>query len=152
MLSFLLDEQISPEIAKQIKNKYPEITILSIHTWQKGNYLEVADEIILKAAAIEKLTLVTYDQKTIPPILVEWGQGNINHAGVVFIDYRSITPNNFGGLIKGIVWLWKTQNDANWQNRIVYLRPNFQCRFFKYAMLRSRDYRKERSQTILAQI
>lgn len=124
MLSFLLDEQISPEIAKQINQKSPEIPIFSIHTWQNGHYLGVADETILQGAAIAKLTLVIYDQKTIPPILVEWGQGNINHAGVIFIDYSSISPSNFGGLVKAIVWLWKTQNKSNWQNRIVYLQPN----------------------------
>ncbi|VEP17601.1 conserved hypothetical protein [Hyella patelloides LEGE 07179] len=124
MLSFLLDEQISPEIAKQIARKYPEIPIFSLHTWQNGHYLGVDDETILQAAAKANLTLVTYDQKTIPPILVKLGQANLNHAGVIFIDYRSISPSNFGGLVRAIVWLWKTQNDANWQNRIVYLQPN----------------------------
>ena len=53
------------------------------------------DEIILKAASVEKLTFITYDQQTIPPILIEWGQANIHHAGIVFIDYRSIAPNHF---------------------------------------------------------
>ena len=123
MLSFLLDEQISPEIAKQIDSKHPEIPIFTIYTWQKGYYLGVSDEIILKAAASEQLTLITYDQKTIPPILSEWGQANISHAGVIFIDYRSISPNNFGGLVRAIIWLWDTQSQGDWQNRIVYLQP-----------------------------
>ena len=34
MLSFLLDEQISPEVAKQINRKQPEISIHSIHSWR----------------------------------------------------------------------------------------------------------------------
>jgi hypothetical protein len=123
MLSFLLDEQISPEIVKQVNSKHSTIPIFTIHTWQKGFYLGVSDEIILKAAAEEGLTLITYDQKTIPPILSEWGQRNINHAGVIFIDYRSIPPNNFGGLIRAIIWLWDTQSQEVWQNRIVYLQP-----------------------------
>ena len=123
MLSFLLDEQISPEIAKQITKKRVDIEIFTLYTWQKGYYLGVSDEVILKAAAKEELTFITYDQKTIPPILFEWGQANINHAGVVFIDYRSITPNNFGALVRAIIWLWDTQNQENWQNRIVYLQP-----------------------------
>lgn len=123
MLSFLLDEQISPEIAKQISQKRSDISIFSIHTWQKGNYLGIADEIILKAAVSEELTLITYDQKTIPPILSKWGQANINHAGIIFIDYRSIPPNNFGRLVRAIIWLWDTQNRENWQNRIVSLQP-----------------------------
>ena len=73
MLSFLLDEQISPEIAKQIGKKRTDIPIFMIQTWHNGNYLGISDEIILNAAAAEKLTLITYDQKTIPPILSEWG-------------------------------------------------------------------------------
>lgn len=73
MLSFLLDEQISPEVAKQINRKYPEISIFSIHSWHNGNYLGVSDETILQAASVDRLTLITYDQKTIPPILVSWG-------------------------------------------------------------------------------
>ena len=124
MLSFLLDEQISPKIAEQINIKHPEIPIFSLHTWQNGAYLGIADEVILQNAAIEKVTLVTYDQKTIPPILVEWGQANLNHSGVIFIDYRSISPSNFGRLIKALVWLWKTQGKSSWQNRIIYLQPN----------------------------
>lgn len=123
MLSFLLDEQISPEIAKQIEQKRPDIPIFSIHIWQKGYYLGISDEIILKAAVAEKLTLITYDQKTIPPILSEWGQANINHQGVIVIDYRSIPPNNFGELVRAIIWLWDTQRQADWQNRIIYLQP-----------------------------
>jgi hypothetical protein len=123
MLSFLLDEQISPEIAKQIKQKRPDIPIFSIHIWQKGYYLGISEKIILKAAVAEKLTLITYDQKAIPPILSEWGQANINHQGVIFIDYRSIPPNNFGELVRAIIWLWDTQSQADWQNRIIYLQP-----------------------------
>jgi predicted nuclease of predicted toxin-antitoxin system len=124
MLAFLLDEQISPTVVKQVNNKYPEIPIVSIHAWQNGNFLGVPDELILQAAKLEQLTIITYDQKTIPPLLVEWGQAGIEHTGVVFIDYCSISPSNFGGLIKAIIWLWKTQNKSNWQNRIVYLQPS----------------------------
>ena len=124
MLSFLLDEQISPEVAKQINSKHPEISIFSIHSWRNGSFLGVSDEAILQAAKLKQLTLITYDQKTIPPILVKWGQANIDHAGVVFIDYRSISPSNFGELIKAIVWLGQTQKNSAWQNRIVYLQPS----------------------------
>ena len=124
MLSFLLDEQISPEIAKQISQKRPEIKIYALQTWQKGIYMGLSDETILEAAAKEKLSLVTYDQTTIPPILVEWGERKMEHSGVIFIDYRSISPRNFGGIVKAIIWLWETQNQSNWQNRIVYLQPS----------------------------
>ena len=121
MLSFLLDEQISPKIARQINLQYSEIEIVSIHDWQDGIYLGIDDETILQAAATEFLTLVTYDQNTIPPVLVEWGEAAKSHTGVIFIDYRSFPPSNFGRLIKAIVWLWQAENTRDWKNRIVYL-------------------------------
>ncbi len=69
MLSFLLDEQISPEVAKQIKRKGAEIPIYSIYMWQEGRCLGVPGEVILLAATEAGLTLVSYDLKTIPPII-----------------------------------------------------------------------------------
>jgi hypothetical protein len=123
MLSFLLDEHISPTVAEQISHKRPEIPIFPLITWQEGRYLGDSDEIILKAATVARLTLVTYDQNTIPPLLCEWGEAQKSHSGVVFIDYQSITPSNFGLLIRSLLALWDLQGRADWTNRLVYLKP-----------------------------
>ncbi|MCZ8305127.1 MAG: hypothetical protein O9336_00195 [Microcystis sp. LE19-98.1E] len=48
-----------------------------------------SDEIVLKAAAEARLTLVTYDQNSITPVLWEWGEAWKSHSGVIFIDLRS---------------------------------------------------------------
>lgn len=123
MVAFLLDEQISPKIVMQVSAKREDIPIYSIHDYTNGAYLGVGDEIVLTTAASDGLTLITYDQKTIPLILVEWGQARKNHAGVIFIDNRSIPANKFGALVKAIIWLYDRQKDADWQNRIIYLQP-----------------------------
>ena len=47
MLSFLLDEHISPIVAKQIQQKQPELVIFPLHTWQEGRYLGLPDNVIL---------------------------------------------------------------------------------------------------------
>ena len=125
MLSFLLDEHISPTVAEQIQRKCPEITIFPLLKWQEGRYLGLDDEIILKAATEAELTLVTYDKNTIPPILVAWGEAKISHKGIIFIDYQSIPPSNFGQLVHGLIQLWKTQRELDWTNRLIYLQsPN----------------------------
>ena len=80
-------------------------------------------EIILHGSTEAGLTLVTYDQKTIPPILYEWGEAGMAHGGVIFVDYQSIPPSNFGKLIRSLIWLWETQHQFDWQNRLVYLQP-----------------------------
>jgi len=79
----------SKTVAEQIIYKRPEISIFPLITWLKGRYLGDSDEIVLKAAAEARLTLVTYDQNSITPVLWEWGEAWKSHSGVIFIDLRS---------------------------------------------------------------
>jgi predicted nuclease of predicted toxin-antitoxin system len=123
MLSLLLDENMSPEIVRQIREKRSDIAVASIHHWHEGKYKAQRDEEILIAAAQEGLTLVTYDQKTILPVLVQWGQIGTDHTGIVFIDDRSIASNNFGALVRTLILLWDSSFNADWTNRIEFLRP-----------------------------
>ena len=123
MLSFLLDEHISPTIAEQINRKRPEIIIFPLITWQAGRYLGLTDNIVLQAATDAQLTLVTYDQNTIPPLLCEWGDSQKSHGGVIFIDYQSIPPSNFGLLMRSLLALWDVQGKQDWTNRLIYLKP-----------------------------
>jgi hypothetical protein len=123
MLSLLLDEHISQTIARQIATRRPEITIVSLHDWEAGRYLETPDDDILRAAAPARLTLVTYDQRTIPSLLVRLASEGFPHGGIVFIDERVIPPDAFGPLIRSLIWLWEQYHDWDWENRIFYLRP-----------------------------
>ena len=97
MLSLLLDQQISPEVAEQVSARRQEIPILSLYEWREGAFVGIADARTLQAATEEGLTLVTYDRKTIPPVLVEWGTAGLPHGGVVFVDNRTMASNDFGG-------------------------------------------------------
>ena len=123
MLSLLLDENISPEVAAQIHQKRPDIRIISIHMWQDGLFMAEPDELILTDAAALELTLVTYDQKTIMPVLVQWGYVGTDHAGVIFIDDLSIATHDFGSIIRSLIALWDASHQEDWTNIITYLRP-----------------------------
>jgi hypothetical protein len=123
MLSLLLDENISPEVAAQIHQKRPDIRIISIHMWQDGLFMAEPDELILTDAAALGLTLVTYDQKTIMPVLVQWGYVGTDHAGVIFIDDLSIATHDFGSIIRSLIALWDASHQEDWTNIITYLRP-----------------------------
>lgn len=122
MLSLLLDENFSPEIATQIVQKRPDIPAISLHHWHSGRFKAQPDESILVAAASEELTLVTYDQKTIMPVLMQWGQSGRDHAGVVFVDNYTIAPNDLGTLIRSLTALWDTCHEESWGNRVDFLR------------------------------
>lgn len=121
MLSLLLDEHISPVVAEQITERHPTIPVQSIHHWRQGALMKTPDSLILRAAADEGLTLVTYDQKTIPTLLVEWGALSIAHGGVIFVDQRTIPPEAFGALIRALVVLWEQEHERDWRNRIFFL-------------------------------
>jgi hypothetical protein len=97
------------------------LTVLSIYRWREGTLTGQDDELVLRAAAEDGLTLVTYDLKTVPPLLAEWGAAGIAHQGVVFVDDRTIRSSNFGDLIRALVHLWDREHDRDWQDRIVFL-------------------------------
>lgn len=121
MLSLLLDQQISPEIAEQVRAKRPKIPILSLYEWQDGAFVGVADRLILRAAADGNLALITYDRKTIPAILVEWGIAGVSHSGVVFVDNLTIAPNDFGRLVRALIAYWDQEHASDWTDRIGFL-------------------------------
>ena len=121
MLSLLLDQHLSREIAEQVRAKRPEIPILSLYEWREGSCIGIADALILRAAADEDLTLVTYDRKTIPPVLVEWGATVIAHGGVVFVDNLTIASNDYGRLVRTLIYYWEQECTSDWTNRIGFL-------------------------------
>ena len=121
MLSFLLDEHISPKIAEQLRRKCPDITVYVLQIWEQGRYLQSADSLLLNLASQHSLTLVTYDLKTIPVLLAELAEQGHEHGGVVFVDQKTIPPNNFGLLIKSLIYLWEAEKEKIWKNRAIFL-------------------------------
>ncbi len=123
MLSFLTDENISPMVAIQVKLKQPDIVIYNIFDWREGKYLKTDDRIILEAALEENLTLVTYDQNSIPERLSQMAADNQQHSGVLFIDKKSIAQHDIGGQAGAIIRYWQKMNSLDWMNVVNYLHP-----------------------------
>ena len=120
-LHLLLDENISHEIASQVKRKRAEIPIESLHFWREGAFLHTEDREILLAAAEENLTLVTYDLATIPIELVVLAEQGHSHGGVIFIDELAIASNDFGGLVRSLISFCDAHKDWDWKDRIAFL-------------------------------
>ncbi len=121
MLAILLDEQISPVVAQELRRKAKYLTVFCMAEWHDGQFLGRPDEESLAAAAKENLTLVTYDRRTVPPILKAWAEEDKEHGGVVFIDNRTIAPSDFGALIHALQRLQKATGDWDWANRVYML-------------------------------
>ncbi len=119
-LHLLLDDNISPVVGEQIGAKRPDIPVTTIHTWRDGGFLSASDEDILAAAWAEGLTLVTYDTQILSDLRFRFDQC-IPFAGLIFVDDASIAANDFGALVRSLVYLWDRECGADWTNRLVFL-------------------------------
>jgi hypothetical protein len=43
--------------------------------------------------------LLPNDRRTIPPLLKTWAEEERTHGGVVFVDEKTISPADIGGLV-----------------------------------------------------
>jgi len=121
VLRLLLDEHLSPDIVPAIRAIRPDIVAISLYRWEDGRYVGGADSLIVARAYEEGLTLVTYDLKTIPRLLVRLAERGNSHAGVVFGDNRTILPNDISGVARALVRLCQEQGDVDWTDCVAYL-------------------------------
>jgi hypothetical protein len=121
MLKLLLDEHISPDVATGLHRRVRLLTVHSMQEWELGNFLGQDDEACLRVAASQGLTLVTYDRRTIPPLLKTWAEEGRHHAGVIFIDEKTISPADIGSLVLALTELVREARTRDWTDRVIFL-------------------------------
>jgi hypothetical protein len=121
MLSLLLDENISTEIARQVSAKRPDIPIFSVQGWEQGRLRGVSDEEVLRAAQAAAFTLVTYDVNTIPLLLMRLANESFVHGGVIFVHTATMRSNDYGSLTRALIQLYDAEKDAEWKDRLFFL-------------------------------
>ncbi len=127
MLKLLLDEHISADVRNGVQRRNRSVVIHSIFIqtmvqWESGNFLGKEDSVCLMEAAKQRLTLVTYDRRTIPPLLKLWAEEERSHGGVIFVDEKTISPADIGGLVRALVSLVDEAGRMDWTNQVYFLR------------------------------
>ncbi len=122
MLKLLLDEHISSDVAEALRVQSKTPAVWGLAEFEGGRLIGLSDEVILQAAAARKLTLVTYDRKTIPPILKALAEAGQNHGGVIFVDEKTISPSDIGGLIRALHKLLAELSRTTMNNAVIFLR------------------------------
>src|SRR6476661_2270384 len=122
MVTLLLDEHISPEVANGVQRRNRSLVIHSMVQWENGNFLGKEDSVCLLEAARQRLSLVTYDRRTITPLLKLWAEEERSHGGVIFVDEKTISPADIGGLVRALSNLLRKTAKWDWTNRVCFLR------------------------------
>ena len=122
MLKLLLDEHISPTIVDTLRRRERLLIVFYMAEWENGEFLGQQDSACLQQAAVQRLTLVTYDRRTIPPLLKSWAEEGRIHGGVIFVDEKTIPPSDLGGLVRALSNLSRKTVKWDWTNQICYLR------------------------------
>jgi len=122
MLRLLLDEHISPEVAVGLRRRNQALTVHSMVEWEGGNFLGQDDAACLRQATAQGLTLVTYDRRTIPPLLKTWAEEGSRHGGVIFVDEKTISPADIGGLVWSLSALAQETGKEDRTDRVYFLR------------------------------
>jgi hypothetical protein len=89
--------------------------------WENGQFLGQDDAACLTYAAELELTLVTYDRRTIPPVLKAWAEEQRDHGGVIFIDQKTISPGDIDGQVRALANLARDASKWDWRNRVCFL-------------------------------
>ena len=89
---------------------------------ENGNFLGKEDSVCLLEAAKQRLTLVTYDRRTIPPLLKIWAEEERSHGGMIFVDEKTISPADIGGLVRALISLVGEAGGMDWTNQVYFLR------------------------------
>jgi hypothetical protein len=121
MLRFLLDEHISPDVCSIVRSRRSSIGIESIHEWRDGSLRGKDDDYVLRVAAESGYALVTYDLRTLPPLLREWAARGQRHQGVVFIDELTCRSQDAAGIATALIRVWDGMSDFDWTDRVAFV-------------------------------
>ncbi|MGD0221210.1 MAG: hypothetical protein ABSF71_02640 [Terriglobia bacterium] len=105
-----------------MRRRQSRFSVYGLADWEEGAFLGLDDSALLMRAARQELTLVTYDRRTIPPILKAWAQDERRHGGVIFIDEKTLSPSDIRGLVRALLTLIEETGDWDWTDRVCFLR------------------------------
>src|ERR1700747_65003 len=122
MLRLLLDDIIARRPADGLRGRNGLLVVSCLAEWEEGEFSGQQNSTCLQQAAVQGLTFVTYDRRTIPPLLKAWAEEERKHGGVIFVDEKTISPSDTGGLVRALSNLLRKTGKWDVTNRVCFLR------------------------------
>lgn len=119
-MRLLLDAHIPPAVARALQRD--GIDAVALRDWLDGAFRTAADDDLLAGALEDRRVLVSFDCRTLPPLLRELAETGQHHGGVILVDERTLRPNDVGGLQRALRQLVEQSCAADWQDVAVFLR------------------------------
>jgi len=85
-VKLVFDSHISPAVAEGLILRCRGLQAARLRDWQQRRFLNAPAPELLAAAAHDGWTLVTYDLRTIVPLLRDWAETRQHLAGVILVD------------------------------------------------------------------
>lgn len=120
MTRFLLDSHVARSLAEQLRSH--GIDAVALPEWKGGDYLSAGDEDLLQAAHIDNRVLVSFDCRTIPPLLKKIAETGQHHGGVILVSSRTFHANDIGRLQRALLSLHEKRGDNDWEDTAIFLR------------------------------
>ncbi len=118
-MGYLLDEHISPQVARLLRQR--GIEAHALREFEDGRLLQAEDAEILRAGLRAGLVFVTFDVHTVPEVLRSFAESGEEHAGVLLISARSFRQDDVGGLAEALGRLRPLLEQVGPRNRVLFL-------------------------------
>ncbi len=119
VVSFLLDEHVSPAVANAIRSVEPTIQVLSVGIDADAPLKQCSDQSLLEFAEAGRWSLVTFDKTTMPLHATEHCAKGLRTWGVfVFPNGNRMSA---GRIAEELVMIWATSEAEEWIDRVDYL-------------------------------
>jgi hypothetical protein len=121
VIKLLLDEHISPQVARGLRRLFPRLLVFPLAEFENSRLLGCDDATCLQVAAAHQFTFVSYDRRTIPPLLKAWAEEGVSHGGIIFVDEKTIAPSDIGSLVRCLAELVRAKQKDNWTDCVCFL-------------------------------
>ena len=90
------------DLADALHALRPDVDVQHVSTWQKGAYINAADDVLLEACCQDARALVSKDRATLPGWIALRVADGKPHGGILFYDLERFKAHQIGALAKAI--------------------------------------------------